>query len=161
MAAHHGMCSLGGVRYYLSRTAKYGPVQTMFSQAKYLLFGFVAWLHFQKIHTKISHICVSERQSEDMSNFPVICLETVAQFPRDTGKKSCLEGLYLHFSLLLSPSLSLFSSFFTLQTPKIIFSHCACFINGSSLSHLFILSEVGPMPCPSDCIVRVAFSWPK
>lgn len=76
------------------------------------LFGFVSWMHFQKIHTKLSHICVSERQSEDKSKFPVRHLETVAQLPGTSQRyrKEVLSGGTLLSFLFASLSLS-FSAF--------------------------------------------------
>lgn len=126
------------------------------------LFGFVSWMHFQKIHTKLSHICVSEHQSEDKSKFPVRHLETVAQLPGTSQRyrKEVLSGGTLLSFLFASLSLS-FSAFrhsLLYRHLKLFFLLVLFFINGSSLPHLFILSEVGPMPCPSDCIVRVALS---
>lgn len=105
------------------------------------LVGFVGWLHFQKFHTKLSYICVSELQNADKSNFPVRCLKDGVRL------QSHLEGLFFHFySLLLSLSFSVFH--FSLQTLKINFAQCTFVLSMVIPCLSFVmLSELGSFCC--------------
>lgn len=151
---------MGDVRCYFSRTAKYGPVQTMLSQAKHLLFGFVIWLQFQKIHTKLSYIYVSELQSAGKSSFPVRCSVTGAVLPVTSQRYRQLVWKDFSFisPLCISFSLSVFHHSSLDRHLKLFFLTVILFYQWFFPVTAFILSEIGSMSSTSDYIVRVVTS---
>lgn len=161
VVSHHGgRCLLRDVRCYFSRTARYGPVQTMLSQAKHLLFGFVTWLHFQKIHMKLTFIYVSEFQSAGESSFPVRCSVTGAVLPVMFQRYTQLVWRDFSFisPLCISFSLSVFHHSSLDRHLKLFFLTVILFYQWFFPVTVFIVSEVGPMSCPSDYIVKVTTS---
>lgn len=136
----------------------------MFSQAKYLVWFCRLDAFSENSHKIKSYLCfwTSKWRQVKVSSQTFRDCSSASRYLPEIQERSLVWRDFTFISLCFSLPLFLcFLSFFTLQAPKIILSPCAFFINGSSLPHLFILSEVGPMPCPSDCIVRVALSWPK
>jgi len=84
-----------------------------------------------------------------------------SQMFRDWSWASVLSGrMFLAFLFFASLSLFLcFPFFFTLQTLKITFAHCAFVLSLVIPCHSFImLSELGPLHCLRKCIVGLATS---